>query len=94
VPPTLSLGDVGFKTDLGDSEDGCWGQSTAVSKVDEEMVGDGGTCPPYTRVGCQIEVCRVSARYGQTLLSKTDVSLSESTSNAIRIGLSICDCWV
>jgi len=46
MPPTVSLGDGGFKMDLGESTDDCSEQSTAGSKVDEEMVGGGGTRPP------------------------------------------------
>ena len=64
MPPTLSLGDEGFKMDFGDSTDDCWEQSTTGSKVDEEMVVGGGSCPPYTRV---VAVC--SAQSGQTMLN-------------------------
>jgi hypothetical protein len=83
VLPTLSLGDVGFKIDLGDSRDDCWGQSTAGSIVDEEMVGDGGTCPPYRRGW----LCIVFAACQQTLGTILGYT---GTSDAGRTGCAIC----
>jgi hypothetical protein len=84
VPPTLFLGDVGFKIDLGDSRDDCWGQSTAGSIVDEEMVGDGGTCPPYRRGGLWI-VFSASQQTLGTILGQPGLSEVELGRCAIGI---------
>ena len=84
MPPTLSLGDGGFKMDLGDSTDDCWEQSTAGSTVYEEMVGDGGTCPPYRRGELWI-VFTASQQTLERVLGQSGVSEMERGSCAIGI---------